>query len=250
MGGRLEERVAIITGAARGMGAAMARRFVAEGAHVVAADIDLDAATALAAALDAPPGRVRAVGLDVTSEAGCRELARATEETFGRIDIAVNNAGIYPVQAFEEISYEDWRRVVAVNLDGPFLLTRAVVPAMKRRRWGRVINISSGTVWLGTPRFTHYAAAKAGVIGFTRSLASELGEFGITVNVVSPGLTATENMLKVIPPALLETRRQQRPIKRHQVAEDVVGAVLFLASDDAEFVTGQTVNVDGGLAMH
>ncbi len=249
MAGRLDGRVAIVTGAARGMGAAMTRRFVAEGARVVAADIDLAAATALAASL-VTPERVRAVRVDVASETSAAALAHEAEAAFGRIDILVNNAGIYPVQAFEDISYEDWRRVVAVNLDGTFLVTRAVVPAMKRRRWGRVINISSGTVWLGTPRFTHYAAAKAGVIGFTRSLASELGEFGITVNVVSPGLTATETMLGIIPPALLEARREQRPIKRHQVAEDVVGAVLFLASDDAEFVTGQTVNVDGGLAMH
>jgi NAD(P)-dependent dehydrogenase (short-subunit alcohol dehydrogenase family) len=249
MAGRLDGRVAIVTGAARGMGAAMARRFVAEGARVVAADVDLDAAAALAASLGGRE-RVRAVHVDVASEASAAALARETEASFGRIDVLVNNAGIYPVQAFEDISYDDWRRVLAVNLDGAFLVTRAVVPAMKRARWGRVINIGSGTVWLGTPRFAHYAAAKAGLTGFTRCLASELGDFGITVNLVSPGLTATETMLGVIPAALLEARRQQRPIKRHQVAEDVVGAVLFLASDDAAFVTGQTVNVDGGLAFH
>ena len=110
--------------------------------------------------------------------------------------------------------------------------------------------MSSGTVWLGTARYTHYAAAKMGVIGFTRSLASEVGEFGITVNAVSPGLTLTETVRRAVSPELLERRLQERPLKRHQFAADVVGAVLFLASDDAEFVTGQTINVDGGVAFH
>ena len=246
---RFSGRVAVVTGAAGGIGAALVRRFLGEGAGVVAADLDVARAARLDEAASAE-GRLLPLRLDVTSEEDCLALARQVEERFGRIDILVNNAGVYPAQRFEDISYAEWRRIIAINLDGAFLMTRAVLPAMRRGKWGRIVNISSGSVLLGTPLFTHYAAAKSGIIGFSRSLASEIGEAGITVNVVSPGLTATETVLKTISPELLELRRQQRPLRRHQYADDVVGAILFLASSDAEFITGQTVNVDGGAAMH
>jgi NAD(P)-dependent dehydrogenase (short-subunit alcohol dehydrogenase family) len=243
MGPRLNGKLAIVTGAAGGIGCALVQRFIAEGARVVAADIDVSRA-------QPATDNFRAERLDVTSEDSCRSMVAAVERSWGAIDILVNNAGVYPAAPIEEISYAEWRRIVAINLDGVFLMSRAVVPAMKRKRWGRIVSMSSGTVFMGTARYTHYAAAKAGVIGFTRSLASELGEFGITVNAVSPGLTLTETVRRAVSPELLEQRLRERPLKRHQYAADVVGAVLFLTSDDAEFVTGQTINVDGGVAFH
>jgi NAD(P)-dependent dehydrogenase (short-subunit alcohol dehydrogenase family) len=249
VGSRLDKKVAIVTGAAGGIGAALVERFLAEGARVVAADIDVTRARSLAAAQGADD-RFRAEKLDVTLEESCRSVVAAVERTWGSIDVLVNNAGVYPAAPIEEISFAEWRRILAINLDGVFLMSQAVVPTMKRQRRGRIISMSSGTVWLGTPRYTHYAAAKAGVIGFTRSLASEVGEFGVTVNAVSPGLTVTDTVRRSVSPELLERRLQERPLKRHQYAADVVGAVLFLASDDAEFITGQTINVDGGVAFH
>ncbi len=246
---RLDGRLALVTGAARGIGAALTRALVAEGARVVAADIDGPGVEAFAKSVDAGKS-VIPVRLDVTSESGCLETARTVEASHGPIEILVNNAGVYPAQPFEQITYDDWRRVLAVNLDGAFLMTRAVVPAMKARRRGRIINISSGTVLLAVPLFAHYAAAKAGIIGFTRSLAGELGPFGITVNAVAPGLTSTETVLKNMSPAMLEARKEARALKRHETAEDVVGAIVFLATDAAGFITGQLINVDGGLAMH
>jgi NAD(P)-dependent dehydrogenase (short-subunit alcohol dehydrogenase family) len=238
----LKDKVALVTGAGGGIGTALVQRFIAEGVRVVAADLDV----ARAQAAIGDDANSRAVAIDVTSE----ESVRGLVAEIGDIDIVVNNAGIYPAQKFEEMQLADWRRIMAVNLDGAFLVSHAAFPSMRRKQWGRIVNISSGTVWLGTARYVHYAAAKAGIIGFTRSLASELGEFGITVNAVSPGLTNTETLLRGVAPELLEQRRLQRPLKRHQFARDVIGAIVFLASDDADFITGQTINVDGGAAMH
>ena len=172
------------------------------------------------------------------------------EDRFGRVDVLVNNAGIYPSQNFEDITFEEWRRVIGINLDSAFLVTSAMLPLMKRLGRGRIINISSGTVLLGTPTYTHYAAAKAGLIGFTRSLASELGPSGITVNAVAPGLTLTDTVAATVSAELLERRRLQRAVRRHQMPNDIVGTILFLASTDSDFVTGQLINVDGGTAMH
>jgi NAD(P)-dependent dehydrogenase (short-subunit alcohol dehydrogenase family) len=249
MGGRFEGQVAVVTGAAKGIGAALARRLLAEGARVVGADLDSDGV----ASIDPPrvsAGQLTVVRGDVSSEDDCRRIAEETNKAQGRLDILVNNAGVYPAQRFEDISYAEWRRVIEINLDSAFLMTRAALPAMKKHKRGRIINIASGSVLLGTPMFTHYAAAKAGVIGFTRCLASELGEFDITVNVVSPGLTSTETVVSTLSPELLEARRMQRPLKRHLYANDIVGAILFLASEDAAFITGQLINVDGGATMY
>lgn len=248
-GNRLEGKVALVTGAAGGIGSAITRRFVAEGARVAAADLSIDAInTTFGATL--PADRLLACRLDVTSEDSCRSAVAEIERTYGRIDIVINNAGIYPMAAIEDITLAEWRRVMAVNLEGVFLVTKSVVPIMKRQRSGRIISMSSGTIFKGTARFTHYVASKMGVVGFTRSLASELGEFGITVNAISPGLTLTDTVARSMPKALLELRLSERPLKRHEVAEDLVGATLFLASDDASFITGQTINVDGGVSFH
>ena len=147
------------------------------------------------------------------------------------------------------MTFADWRRVIAVNLDSVYLVTWNVLPLMKGRNWGRIVNISSATIWLGNPGLAHYAAANAGVIGVTRCLASEFGPYGITANVVTPGLTSTETARRTFSNELLERRGQQRPSKRQLLATDIVGAVLFLASEDSDLVTGQVINVDGGVVM-
>jgi len=246
----LEGRLAIVTGGARGIGAALTRALVAEGARVVVADIDLPAAQTFAASVDAGGKSVLPLHVDVTSETSCLDLVRRVEAEQGAVDILVNNAGVYPAKPLEQISYEEWRRVLAVNLDSVFLMTRAVVPSMKARGRGRIVNMSSGTVLLGVPYFAHYASAKAGIIGFTRCLAAELGPSGITVNVVAPGLTATDTVLAQMSAATLQARREGRALRRDLKPEHIIGAIVFLVSDAAEMITGQLVNVDGGLAMH
>lgn len=249
MAGRFEGKVAVVTGAAKGIGAALVRRLLSEGAQVVGVDLD-EVGVANIDPAQVGSGRLQAVRGDVTSEDDCERATRDAGRSYGRLDILINNAGVYPAQRFEDISYPEWRRIIAVNLDSAFLMTRAALPFMRQQSWGRIINISSGSVLLGTPMFTHYAAAKAGIIGFTRSLASEVGEYGITANVVSPGLTSTETAVSTMSYELLERRRLQRPLKRQLKADDIIGAILFLASDDADLVTGQLINVDGGAAMY
>ncbi|MGE0737513.1 MAG: SDR family NAD(P)-dependent oxidoreductase [Alphaproteobacteria bacterium] len=246
---RFDGRVAVVTGAANGIGFAITRRLLAEGARVVAADIDAKAARRLADESNAGD-RLLFVETDVSSETSCRAAAETVDRRIGRVDILINNAGIFPSQAFAEMKYADWRRVLAVNLDGPFLMTQNFAPFMQRNKYGRIVNFASGTVWTGNPGMAHYIAAKSGVIGLSRCLARELGGFGITVNVVSPGLTSTDTVVNNIPKELIEERRSQRAIKRLQTADDLVGTVLFLASDDAAFVTGQNIVVDGGVVLH
>ena len=176
------------------------------------------------------------------------------EKDGGRCDILVNNAGIYPMQPFDQITFDDWRRVLSVNLDSMFLMTKAFADGMRQRKWGRIINIASDTVSLLVPNLVHYISSKAGVIGFTRSLATEFGEHGVNVNAIAPGLTRTPGTLadKEVPGGmskeeLFEMMVHMQSIKRGEVASDLVGAVSFLASDDAAFITGQTLYVNGGL---
>jgi NAD(P)-dependent dehydrogenase (short-subunit alcohol dehydrogenase family) len=248
-GGRLQGRVAVVTGAAAGMGAAITSRFLSEGATVIAADVDSSALEQLHERLSVGE-RLSIVTADVASPDGADGIAATATAKAGFVDILVNNAGILASQSFETMTFEEWRRVIDVNLHGVFLVTKAIFPLMRSRGSGRIINMGSSSFFAGTPKASHYVASKGGVIGFSRSLASELGRYGITVNVVTPGLTMTENVRRRTAPELIELRRQQRPLARDQVAEDIVGTVLFLASADAEFVTGQTINVDGGTVKH
>lgn len=245
---RLSGRVALITGGAGGIGSAIVERFLIEGAFVISTVTGPERAEALKTKFPEEKS-LATIETDVASEKSCKALAAQIADMIGRVDILVNNAGIFPIQPFEQMTFDDWRHVLAVNLDSVYLVTRNVLPLMKGRNWGRIINISSATIWLGNPGLAHYAAAKAGVIGLTRCLASELGPFGITANAVTPGLTSTETARTTFSAELLERRSQQRPSKRQLHATDIVGTVLFLASEDSELVTGQVINVDGGVVM-
>jgi 3-oxoacyl-[acyl-carrier protein] reductase len=252
---RLEDRVIIVTGGAQGIGRAYCEGLAREGAKVVVADIDEPRAQATAQALEQSGGQALAVPTDVAQVDATEWLARATVERFGRIDGLVNNAAVFQRPGltrgpFEQIPIAEWDRVMAVNLRGLFLCARAVVPHMKEQRSGKVVNISSGTVFSGTPSFAHYVTSKAGVIGFTRALARELGEYNITVNAVAPGQTlsledADESFLQKY-----HAQARARAIQRIQEPADLVGTVIFLLSADSDFITGQTLNVDGGANMH
>jgi NAD(P)-dependent dehydrogenase (short-subunit alcohol dehydrogenase family) len=195
-----------------------------------------------------------AVAVDVTSPEKTCAMAEAAVSAYGRIDVLVNNAGMYTgikKRSFAEIPPEEWDKVMAVNLKGLFLCAQAVYPAMKRQGKGKIINISSGTIFSGTPFFVHYVTSKAGVIGFTRALARELGSDNIAVNAVTPGLTLSGPQQRdVLTAEQLADRRRRRCFQRDQFPEDLVGTIIFLASDDSNFITGQTINVDGGASMH
>lgn len=250
---RLTGKVAIITGSARGIGKAYALRFAQEGASVVVADMVDGAATRDEILKNG--GKSIVVSADVTSEEDTRKMAQAALDHFGRIDILLNNAGglgNLGKKEFTEISGEEWDTVLAKNLKGMFNCCKAVCPQMKQQGKGKIINISSTTALLGIPYFLHYVTCKGAVIAFTRSLARELGDAGIAVNAISPGLTSTEAVRnrKNNPESYQQTIAQTRCFKRLELPEDLTGAAVFLASDDSDFITGQTMNVDGGQFMH
>ncbi len=246
---RLSGKVAIVTGGARHIGAAYARRLAAEGAAVVIADI-LDGEP-VANEIRTNGGKALAVKADVSNENDTRNMTEESVKAFGRIDILVNNAAIFiniQRHPFYEISAEEWDRVSAVNIKGPFLCAKAVFSQMKQQRSGKIINISSSTAYWGTPMFLHYVASKAALVGMTRSLAREVGEFGICVNAIAPGLVEHEG--QNAPKALSELQLKERSIKRLQTPDDLMGTLVFLASSDSDFMTGQTIVVDGGSVFH
>ncbi|MFJ8148715.1 SDR family NAD(P)-dependent oxidoreductase [Streptomyces sp. NPDC096048] len=241
----------MITGAAGGIGSEIVNRFLNHGDTVIASDVSQKTLHKWRTRWDsaAPDGRhpsLRTVAADVSSEESLARLAETVQQTHDTVDVLINCAGHFPQTAFEEMSAEEWRRVIDVNLTGTFYTVRSFVPLMKKSSRGRIVSIGSGSVFAGTPNQSHYVAAKGGVLGMTRTLARELGKYNITVNLVTPGLTITPAAAKVLPPALLEMQRNTRALQRDEFPEDVVGPVFFLASDDAAFITGQTLNVDGG----
>jgi NAD(P)-dependent dehydrogenase (short-subunit alcohol dehydrogenase family) len=246
---RLERRVAIVTGGARHIGARYCRRLAAEGAAVVVADV-LDGESVVQE-IKSAGGKAMALKIDVSNEADANRMAAETAKAFGRIDILVNNAAIFIAierRPFHEISAEEWDRVSAVNIKGPFLCAKAVFPQMKEQKSGKIINISSSTVFWGTPLFLHYVASKAALIGMTRSLAREVGAFGICVNALAPGLVQHEG--QTVPQEFTDFQLNARAIKRLETPEDLLGALVYLSSSDSDFVTGQTILIDGGSIFH
>ncbi len=246
---RLKDQVAIVTGGGKGIGRAYCRGMAREGAKLVVADVDLESAKGVEAELAADGHEALALRVDVSDEGDAGRMADEAVRRFGKIDILVNNAGIFPLCRFTELTYAQWRRVVGVNLDGVFLCSKAVVPHMIRQRRGKIINIATECVFMGYGQLVDYTAAKAGVVGFTRALAEALGEHAINVNTVTPGLTASETLLRE-QPCNFEPHIQGQCIKRRQEPEDLVGAVVFLASPESDMITGQIINVDGGYNKH
>jgi NAD(P)-dependent dehydrogenase (short-subunit alcohol dehydrogenase family) len=249
----LTGKVAIVTGGAKGIGFAVAADLCKRGASIVVADLD----GAMAAAERLRGNGLHAVGLkvDVASEADTATLAAMATAEFGGVDILVNNAAIFSTlkrRPFEEIEAAEWRRVMEVNTLGIFLACRAVLPALKARGGGRIVNISSGVAFKGNPGMAHYVASKGAVVSLTRALATELGRYKILVNSVAPGLTLSDGVLEN--PELLEGAREfsvrTRALAREMTPADLVGAVAFLAGPDSAFITGQTIVVDGGAYYH
>jgi NAD(P)-dependent dehydrogenase (short-subunit alcohol dehydrogenase family) len=246
----LEGRVAIVTGGYRHLGRTYALALAGAGAAVVVAD--LADATPVADEIRAMGGSAEAVRVDVTDPASTEEMARRAADRFGRIDIIVNNAGWFK-QAFRgswtAIDVDEWDRSFAVNVRGVWLCCRAVVPFMRRQGSGKIINIGSTTVWKGTAGFLHYVSAKSAILGLTRALAREVGDSGISVNTLCPDYIPDEEMLAAVP----ETDAfvvGQRVFHRTEVPEDMIGAVVFLAGPGSDFITGQSLLVNGGVAFH
>jgi NAD(P)-dependent dehydrogenase (short-subunit alcohol dehydrogenase family) len=249
MSARLDGKVAIVTGGAKGIGRAIADRLAADGARIVVAD--------LAGAHDAAGAYDGGVGLtvDVSSEDDVARMASDTLEQCGSIDILVNNAGLYAqlaMRPFDQIPAEEWRQVMDVNVLSMFLTCRAVVPHMRERGGGRIVNISSGTPFRGVPFVLHYVTSKGAIVAFTRALAKELGGDDILVNCVAPGFTMSEGVQEhpEVIEALRDVSVSARTIKRDQVPEDIVGAVAFFCGPESTFVTGQTMVIDGGQYFH
>jgi NAD(P)-dependent dehydrogenase (short-subunit alcohol dehydrogenase family) len=245
----LQDKVAIVTGGAQGIGRAIAEGLAAEGARIVIAD--LKGAEQAAAAFEGGVG----LTVDVASEADTERMAAETVEQCGGIDILVNNAGLYAslaMRPFEQIDVAEWRRVMDVNVLSMFLTCRAVVPRLRERGGGRIVNISSGTPFRGVPFLLHYVTSKGAIVTLTRALAKELGGDEVLVNCVAPGFTMSEGVQQN--PKVIEVLRDAsvsaRTLKRDQVPADVVGAVVFLCGPGSTFITGQTMVIDGGQYFH
>lgn len=249
MSGQLQDKVAIITGAGRGLGSAYAMAFANEGAKVCVSDV-LDTAETVTAIRDAG-GEAIGLSCDVTDMSACEAMVQATVDTFGGVDSLVNNAALFvdiPRRTFLDIDSEEWDKVMAVNVRGSFNCSKAVVPALRKRGAGSIVNISSSTALKGIPYTLHYVSSKGAIIAMTRAMARELGEENIRVNSLAPGLTMSEAVAaadNTFAP-YNEASIRGRALKREQVPDDLVGAAIFLASDASAFMTGQTMVVDGG----
>jgi 3-oxoacyl-[acyl-carrier protein] reductase len=244
---------ALVTGGGQGLGRAFCLALGKCGVPVAIADLNGERAAAVADEVKAAGGSAVSCTVDVSNEASVEKMANAVRDAFGDIAVLVNNAAIFSalvMRGFVEIPPDEWRRVLDVNVTGAFLCSRAVVPAMIEAGYGKIINISSATVWTGRPNYLHYVTSKAALIGFTRSLATEVGSHGIRVNAITPGSTKTEIERMTITPAARESMAQATALRRVQVPEDLTGTVIFLASTSSDFITGQTINVDGGFAFH
>jgi 3-oxoacyl-[acyl-carrier protein] reductase len=245
---RLSGKVAIITGSGRGLGKEAALLFAEQGARVVVCDINEESASEVAAAIEAKGGEAMALRVEVTDPASVQALADAVMAKFGQIDVLVNNAGITADAQLVKMTDDQWDRVISVNLKGVYLCTKTIAPLMIARGYGRIVNTSSVVGVYGNFGQTNYAATKAGIIGMTKVWAKELGRKGITVNAVAPGYTMTE-MMSTVPEKVLTTIREKTPLGRLAEPRDIAYAYLYLASDEAAFVNGATLQVDGGLVL-
>jgi NAD(P)-dependent dehydrogenase (short-subunit alcohol dehydrogenase family) len=251
--GRLSGKVAIVTGAAQGIGAVYARALAAEGAALGLCD--LKSPDNVVAEIEAAGGNAIGLACDVTDATAVTKLVSETERAFGGVHVLVNNAGIFASLALKpmsEIDAREWDLVMAVNVRGPFECAKAVLPVMRRQKYGKIINIASGTVFKGAPLMLHYVSSKGAIVAMTRSLARELGNDGIRVNCLAPGLTMSEGVVANNDWAgtIVSNNVASRCIKRDAIPEDLTGAVVFLASSDSDFMSGQTIVVDGGSVTH
>jgi NAD(P)-dependent dehydrogenase (short-subunit alcohol dehydrogenase family) len=244
----VKDKVVVVTGGAGVLGGAIARRLAKEGARVVVADIA--DGSAFAAEISQGAGEAIYARTDVGDEASTMAMAEAALSRFGRIDVLVNNAGDTSPRPFDELTYEEWRRRMRVNLDGAFLATKAVVPAMTAQKKGKIVNIGSDTVWMGTPGFVHYVASKGGLLAMTRALAHELGPRGITTCFVTPTLLDTPVTRQQFQQGHFDYVLGHTPLGRLETPEDVTGLLVFLCSDEAEWINGAAINIGGGISMH
>jgi NAD(P)-dependent dehydrogenase (short-subunit alcohol dehydrogenase family) len=243
------DKVVVITGAGQGIGRSFAKAFASAGAKVVIAERNVDNARAVEREIAAGNGHAKVFETDVADEASVKRLGASVEAAYGRADVLINNAAIFStleMRPFDQIPLAEWEQVLRVNVTGPFLCARAMLPLMRKNRWGRIINMASGAVTLGRPNYLHYIASKSALAGMTHSMARELGPDGITVNAVLPGATYTEIPRKTVAPEQRERIVAMQSIPRPQVPEDLLGVVMFLASDASAFMTGQELTVDGG----
>jgi NAD(P)-dependent dehydrogenase (short-subunit alcohol dehydrogenase family) len=243
------DKVVVITGAGQGIGRSFAKTFASAGARVVIAERNMDNARAVERDIAAGNGHAKVFETDVADEASVQRLGASVEAAYGRADVLINNAAIFSTLAmrpFDQIPLAEWEQVLRVNVTGPFLCARAMLPLMRKNKWGRIINMASGAVTLGRPNYLHYIASKSALAGMTHSMARELGADGITVNAVLPGATYTEIPRQTVTPEQKQRIVAMQSIPRPQVPEDLLGVVLFLASDASAFMTGQELTVDGG----
>jgi 3-oxoacyl-[acyl-carrier protein] reductase len=243
--------VAVVSGSGQGLGRAFAKRLAADGFRIVVADVRVAAAREVAEEICVAHGDGAAVAaqVDVSDEVSVNDLAALVQRELGRWDALINNAAVFStlsMKPFEEIAVAEWDTVMAVNVRGAFLCSRAAVPMMRELGRGKIVNVASAAVFQGRPNYLHYVASKAALIGMTAALASEVGSDGITVNAVAPGSTETEVPRATVTPQQAQQIIARQAIPRRQVSKDVVGVVSFLASTDSDFVTGQTLTVDGG----
>jgi NAD(P)-dependent dehydrogenase (short-subunit alcohol dehydrogenase family) len=249
--GRLDDRSIIVTGAAQGIGATYAKALAAEGARVTLCDLT-DPRT-VADEIRAAGGQAISMVTDVTSPAAVAAMVKATLDAYGAVHSLVNNAAMFgslKLQPFMDIESDEWDKVMAVNTRGVFECVKAVVPAMRRQKYGKIINIASGTLFKGTPHLLHYVASKGAVVAMTRVMARELGPDNILVNCIAPGLTLSPAVQATYSRADIDANKASRALKREEEPEDIIGALIFFASGESDFITGQTLLVDGGSVMH